>query len=174
MTTWTTIYTSPIGPLTLYANERGLSGLHFEGSKVPAESARGEENPEPFEAAIEQLDEYFAGAREIFDLPLALSGTPFQLSVWKALCTIPFGETWSYGELAKAIGNPKGMRAVGLANGRNPVAVIVPCHRVIGADGSLTGFGGGLPRKRFLLELENREFRLVAPPGRGSAAGAHP
>jgi methylated-DNA-[protein]-cysteine S-methyltransferase len=169
MTTWTTIYASPIGPLTLYANEKGLSGLHFEGSRPPASGERAEEDRGRFKRAIQQLDEYFAGEREIFDLPLALAGTPFQLSVWQALRTIPFGETWSYGELAKTIGNPKGMRAVGLANGRNPIAVIVPCHRVIGADGSLTGFGGGLPRKRFLLELEKRDFRLVAQHDRAGA-----
>jgi methylated-DNA-[protein]-cysteine S-methyltransferase len=169
MTTWTTVYASPIGPLTLYANEKGLSGLHFEGSRLPASVEPRHENRGRFRAVIEQLDEYFAGERETFDVPLALAGTPFQMSVWEALRTIPFGQTWSYGELAKTIGNPKGMRAVGLANGKNPVAVIVPCHRVIGADGSLTGFGGGLPRKRFLLELEKRDFRLVARHDRASA-----
>jgi methylated-DNA-[protein]-cysteine S-methyltransferase len=104
--------------------------------------------------AADQLAAYFAGERTDFDLPLSPSGTPFQLSVWRALLSIPYGETISYRELARRIGNAKAVRAVGAANGRNPIPIIVPCHRVIGADGSLTGYGGGLPRKRLLLELE--------------------
>ena len=104
----------------------------------------------------EQLDEYFAGSRRRFNLPLHSEGTLFMEKVWSKLRTIPFGETWSYGELAKQIGNPKASRAVGLANGRNPIAIIVPCHRVIGANGTLTGFGGGIERKKWLLEFEAR------------------
>lgn len=109
---------------------------------------------EPFEAAITQLREYFAGRRRGFDLPLAPAGTDFQRRVWRALTTIAYGETISYGELARRIGNPRASRAVGLANGANPLPIIVPCHRVIGASGALTGFGGGLPIKRTLLALE--------------------
>ena len=106
--------------------------------------------------AAEQLAEYFDGKRTKFDLPLALKGTEFQLSVWQALQTIPFGETRSYGDIAVQVGNPRAPRAVGMANNRNPVAIIVPCHRVIGSDGSLTGYGGGLDVKHYLLDLEKR------------------
>jgi methylated-DNA-[protein]-cysteine S-methyltransferase len=109
---------------------------------------------EPFARAVEQLEEYFAGQRTAFDLPLAASGSPFEEAVWGAVATIPYGETRSYGEVARAVGRPDRARAVGSANARNPVAIIVPCHRVIGSDGSLTGYGGGLERKRALLELE--------------------
>jgi methylated-DNA-[protein]-cysteine S-methyltransferase len=109
---------------------------------------------EPFSQAIEQLDQYFAGERTEFDLELDMRGTQFQNDVWNALLTIPYGETRSYGEIARQIGRPDRARAVGAANGCNPVSIIVPCHRVIGSDGSLTGYGGGLPRKRFLLDLE--------------------
>ena len=115
------------------------------------------------DAARRQLDAYFAGRRKMFELPLGLEGTPFQLRVWSALLEIPFGETRSYGQLAKAIGIQSAMRAVGAANGRNPIAIVVPCHRVIGANGSLTGFGGGLDRKKLLLSLEQgRELHLTA------------
>jgi methylated-DNA-[protein]-cysteine S-methyltransferase len=110
----------------------------------------------PLPEAVRQLREYFAGERRAFDLPLCLSGTDFQKLVWRQLTAIPFGETWSYGQLAKSLGNPSACRAVGLANGKNPIAIIVPCHRVIGADGTLTGFGGGLPRKEWLLTHEGR------------------
>jgi methylated-DNA-[protein]-cysteine S-methyltransferase len=120
----------------------------------------------PLPTAARQLREYFAGHRKVFDLPLALHGTEFQKRVWLQLTKIPFGETWSYGQLAKRLDNPNACRAVGLANGRNPIAVIVPCHRVIGADGSLTGFGGGLPRKQWLLAHEglpvNGSLKLTA------------
>ena len=108
-----------------------------------------------------QLDAYFAGQLKSFDVPLKPAGTSFQLRVWSALRDIPFGETRSYGQLASAIGDPSAMRAVGAANGRNPIALVVPCHRVIGAGGSLTGFGGGIERKKFLLHLEGRELRLT-------------
>ncbi len=109
-----------------------------------------------------QLEEYFAGERTSFDIPLAPEGAPFEREVWRALEEIPYGETVSYGEIARRVGQPTAARAVGTANGRNPIAVIVPCHRVIGADGSLTGYGGGLERKRLLLELERGQGRLGA------------
>ncbi len=161
MTLSTTVYRSPIGPLTLVASEKGLCGLYFDQARHQIE--RGAQvDDAPFHHVVAQLDDYFAGRRERFEVELDLVGTEFQRSVWRALLLIPYGETMSYGELARHLGKPKAMRAVGLANGRNPVAVIVPCHRVIGADGSLTGFGGGLARKRFLLELEQRDFCLSA------------
>jgi len=111
---------------------------------------------DPLPLAIRQLKEYFAGTRRVFNLPLRMQGTAFQQRVWRELTKIPFGETWSYGQLAKRIDNPNGSRAVGLANGRNPIAIVVPCHRVIGADGSLTGFGGGIERKQWLLAHEGQ------------------
>ena len=110
---------------------------------------------------IRQLRAYFSGKLEQFDLPLAPEGTPFQLEVWRRLCEIPYGETISYGELARRIGNPNASRAVGLANGSNPIAIIIPCHRVIGSNGKLTGYGGGLPIKERLLALERRQLRLL-------------
>ena len=144
-----TIVDSPIGPLTLSADEDGLTGLHMGALEV--EDAMSSDR---FGDAIEQLDSYWRGERRAFDLRLSLKGTPFQERVWRALTAIPYGTTISYGELARRVGNPRAVRAVGRANGRNPIAVIVPCHRVIGADGTLTGFGGGLDRKRTLLALE--------------------
>ena len=115
-------------------------------------------NANPLPEAVRQLRDYFAGSRREFDLPLRLAGTDFQRRVWGGLTEIRYGETWSYGQLAKRIGNPKASRAVGLANGRNPISILVPCHRVIGADGSLTGYGGGLERKRWLLAHEGLQF----------------
>ena len=149
-----TLYTqipSPIGPLLLDGTEDALQGLHMApAAPLPGwRSAR-----EPFAGAIEQLEQYFAGDRIEFDLELDMQGTAFQKDVWNALLTIPYGETRSYGEIARQIGRPDRARAVGAANGSNPTSIIVPCHRVIGSDGSLTGYGGGLDRKRFLLELE--------------------
>ncbi|HEX6459862.1 MAG TPA: methylated-DNA--[protein]-cysteine S-methyltransferase [Thermoleophilaceae bacterium] len=142
---------SPIGPLLLDGTEHALQGVHMS----PAGPGAGwRKAREPFAAAIEQLEQYFAGERMEFDLELDLRGTRFQRDVWNALLTIPYGETRSYGEIARQIGRPDRARAVGAANGSNPVSIIVPCHRVIGSDGSLTGYGGGLPRKRFLLDLE--------------------
>jgi methylated-DNA-[protein]-cysteine S-methyltransferase len=155
-----TLYTyldSPIGRLLLLADESSLTGLYMEvAGHEPAGRAGWVERPqaEPLRTAADQLTEYFAGARRRFDLPLGMPGTPFQQRVWQELAQIPFGETWSYGQLAKRIGNPGASRAVGLANNRNPISIIVPCHRVIGADGSLTGYGGGLDRKRWLLAHE--------------------
>ena len=148
---------SPIGRLLLLADERSLCGLHMDvAGREPKGRAGWLERPDaaPLRDAARQLEEYFGGARRRFDLPLRLEGTPFQRRVWQALLDIPFGDTESYGQLARRIGNPGASRAVGLANNRNPVAIIVPCHRVIGADGSLTGYGGGLDRKSWLLVHE--------------------
>jgi methylated-DNA-[protein]-cysteine S-methyltransferase len=146
---------SPIGELLLTGDGSALKGLHMQEGRRPMtirpEWTRAEE---PFAEVVAQLAEYFDGERREFDLPLAPWGTPFQLRVWNALRAIPYGQTASYGEIARQVGVPSAPRAVGVANGLNPIAVVVPCHRVIGADGSLTGFGGGLERKRLLLDLE--------------------
>src|SRR5262249_19479836 len=153
---------SPIGPLLLVGDEAGLRELWFvEGRRRKKPNPGWQENAKPFAKAIRQLREYFAGKREEFDLPLVLDGTPFQLNVWRNLQKIPYGKTVSYLDLAKKIGNPKAVRAVGLANGSNPIPIIVPCHRVIGSNGSLTGFGGGLPTKQKLLALESHQLRLL-------------
>ena len=120
----------------------------------------GVRSDEGFDDVVRQLDEYFAAERTAFDLPLRPVGSDFELAVWEQLTRIPYGETCSYGHVAAAVGEPGGAQAVGAANGRNPLAIVVPCHRVIGADGSLVGFGGGLARKRFLLDLEQRDRRL--------------
>jgi methylated-DNA-[protein]-cysteine S-methyltransferase len=153
-TNYTTI-PSPIGDLLLTSDGRSLTGLHMSPFDPPLEGQRDEG---PFEGVIDQLDEYFSGGRKSFDVSLNASGTSFQLNVWEALREIPYGETISYGELAKWIGNPRAVRAVGRANGANPIAVVVPCHRVIGANGTLTGYGGGLDRKAKLLALEGVAF----------------
>lgn len=157
---YTVVAGSPVGPLTLVATGGVLSGLYMEDQRHRPEEhtfgERAEPDAEPFARAIVQLEEYFAGQRTGFDLPLAPAGTPFQHGVWAQLRRIPFGETRTYGELAERLGRPSASRAVGLANGRNPIGIIVPCHRVIGADGSLTGYGGGLDRKRRLLSFEQR------------------
>jgi len=154
-----TLHPSPIGELLLIAEGDALTGLYMLGDEGPnGRGARLEpdwkRDDGPFRAVRDQLDEYFAGERTGFDVPLAPRGTAFQLRVWEELRRIPYGETISYGELARRIGRPTAVRAVGASNGRNPISILVPCHRVIGADGSLTGYGGGLDRKRFLLELE--------------------
>ena len=150
-----TIMESPIGQLILGGSAESLQLLEFFDARDRYEIGDDWiEDATPFGDAIRQLNEYFAGERTAFDLPLDPQGTPFQCSVWRALRTIPYGETRSYGEIANSIGNPKAVRAVGAANGRNPIAIVVPCHRVIGSDGTLTGFGGGLPRKQYLLNLE--------------------
>ncbi len=134
---------------------RALHGLYMQEGRTAIVVPTGWEAAyEPFADLRAQLADYFAGHRQVFDLPLTMTGSPFQRRVWRALQDIPYGETISYGELARRIGVPSAARAVGVANGHNPVCVIVPCHRVIGADGSLTGYGGGLERKRLLLELE--------------------
>ncbi|HSD67058.1 MAG TPA: methylated-DNA--[protein]-cysteine S-methyltransferase [Vicinamibacteria bacterium] len=146
---------SPVGPLLVAADEAGLRLIHFQagrGRRTPDPS--WERDPRPFRDLARQLGEYFRRERRTFELPLAPRGTPFQLATWRALSTIPYGETISYAELARRVGRPAASRAVGAANGANPLPIVVPCHRVIGKDGSLTGFGGGLDKKRALLELE--------------------
>jgi methylated-DNA-[protein]-cysteine S-methyltransferase len=147
---------SPIGRLLLTSDGTALTGLHMEPSRKSQSTDGWVEDgaAAPLAAALRQLHEYFAGTRRSFELPLRLEGTVFQQRVWNALTEIPYGETWSYGQLARRIGNPNASRAVGLANGRNPISILVPCHRVIGADGSLTGYGGGLTRKQWLLAHE--------------------
>jgi methylated-DNA-[protein]-cysteine S-methyltransferase len=153
--TYTTTLDSPIGPLALTSRDGFITGLYMQDQNhAPAGTDGWLADPSPFEQAREQVLAYFSGELTQFDLPLRLDGTAFQRRVWEGLGAIPYGQTISYGELARRIGNPKACRAVGLASGRNPVAVIVPCHRLIGADGTLTGFGGGLDRKRWLLEHE--------------------
>ncbi|MFE8948742.1 methylated-DNA--[protein]-cysteine S-methyltransferase [Streptomyces sp. NPDC007856] len=153
-----TLIDSPYGPLTLVADADGtLCGLYMAGQRhrPPAENFGHRDDSLPsFAAAWEQLTAYFAGELKQFTLGLALKGTPFQRSVWAQLTRIPYGETRTYGQLADALGNPGASRAVGLANGKNPIGIIVPCHRVIGASGDLTGYGGGLDRKRRLLDFE--------------------
>lgn len=152
----TVVHESPVGPLTLLSDGECLIGVRFDGFTPPLHTRPLVDGV--LDAARRQLDEYFAARREAFDLPLAPAGTPFQRRVWAALLEIPFGETRSYASLARAIGKPTASRAVGAANGSNPIAIVVPCHRVVGADGSLTGFGGGLDRKAFLLRLEQRNL----------------
>lgn len=152
-----TMIDSPIGELLLTSNGTAITGLHMEGSKAPPRPGNAwQQEDRLLAAARDQVAAYFAGELTAFDLPLAPEGTPFQQQVWAALRAIPYGETISYGELARRIGNIRAVRAVSAANGRNPLAVIVPCHRVIGADGSLTGFGGGIARKKILLAHEAR------------------
>ena len=148
---------SPIGPLLLRSDGEALTGIFMDlpgGPPSGLSEWTEDAAARPFAETIRQLEEYFKGARREFDLPLRARGTEFQQRAWKSLTDIPYGETRSYGEQAKRIGNPKASRAVGLANGSNPLPIVVPCHRVIGADGSLTGFGGGLERKRWLLAHE--------------------
>ncbi len=146
---------SPIGELLLTGDGHALTGLHMSGGRfAPVASDDWERDDHGFDDVRAQLAAYFAGELTEFDVPLAAAGTVFQRSVWRALEEIPYGRTWSYGQLAARVGNVRACRAVGLANGRNPIAIIVPCHRVIGASGTLTGYGGGLERKRQLLDLE--------------------
>jgi methylated-DNA-[protein]-cysteine S-methyltransferase len=155
-TTWT-IYESPVGPLTVVGGPRGLTQLHFPGHAGPMDEQRHDEqrhDPHSLADAVAQLEQYFAGRRRSFELDLDLQGTPFQQSVWAQLAAIPYGETRAYGELARAIGRPDRVRAVGAAVGRTPVPIIVPCHRAVGANGALTGYLGGLALKRTLLDLE--------------------
>jgi methylated-DNA-[protein]-cysteine S-methyltransferase len=153
---------SPVGRLRLAADNTGLRELRFSGVLEPdGVDPSWRADPAPLAEAIRQLRAYFARELRTFDLPLAPRGTPFQLRVWQQLRKIPWGETISYGELATRIGNPKASRAVGLANGANPIAIIVPCHRVIGSNGKLTGYGGGLPIKEFLLALEGSNALLT-------------
>jgi len=148
---------SPIGPLTAFASDKGLVAISWADD--PTVNGKYDDATDGMNDVLasteEQLDEYFSGDRTIFDLPLDLHGTEFQVQAWKALAEIPFGETTSYGKQAQKIGRPTAVRAIGAANGKNPVPIVLPCHRVVGANGSLTGFAGGLEIKRFLLDLES-------------------
>ncbi|KKW92834.1 MULTISPECIES: methylated-DNA--[protein]-cysteine S-methyltransferase [Sphingobium] len=155
---------SPVGELTLVANERGLAAVLWENDdpmRVRLEPRAEAVEHDVLDEAVRQLGEYFAGRRKAFDLPLDFKGTDFQKSVWAALLTIPFGETRSYADIAIQIGKPSACRAVGAANGRNPISIIAPCHRVVGANGALTGFAGGLQAKQYLLGLEGGLFATI-------------
>jgi methylated-DNA-[protein]-cysteine S-methyltransferase len=153
---------SLVGKLLLAGDEQGLRQVSFESSKrAAAVQTDWREDKAPFAEVIRQLRAYFSGELKTFDLPLAPEGTKFQLRVWNSLRAIPYGEAISYAQLAQKIGNPRAVRAVGLANSCNPIPIIIPCHRVIGSDGSLTGFGGGLPNKKKLLALESRQMSLL-------------
>lgn len=162
-----TVFISPVGPLFLAASDRGLVALEFDQRlpgqqtirpnprdlRAESDKLRFQESP-AMQTYLIELEEYFAGKRRDFTFPLDLRGTEFQLACWRALLQIPYGETRSYGDIARAVGRPQGFRAVGMANNRNPIAIVVPCHRVIASDGTLCGYGGGLEIKRKLLELE--------------------
>lgn len=158
-------YLSPVGDLTLVATDRAIVALvwrtHGHG-RVPFEGAALKPRHARLREARQQLDEYFNGARRRFNLPLEFRGTEFQKNVWGALLAIPYGETRTYRQIAEQIGSPTAVRAVGAANGRNPISIIAPCHRVIGASGHLTGFGGGLDAKAYLLSLESAQQQLLA------------
>ena len=152
-----------LGTMLLAANERGLRSVNFAASKRAERPQAGwREDSAFFSETIRQLRAYFEGELREFDLRLAPEGTEFQMRVWQSLRNIPYGETISYGQLAARLGNPKASRAVGLANGSNPIPIIIPCHRVIGSDGSLVGYGGGLENKKILLALESRQRSLIA------------
>jgi methylated-DNA-[protein]-cysteine S-methyltransferase len=156
---------SPLGELTLVAADRVLSGLYFPGHWYPpGRSTLGVRSGHGFEPAEAQLAEYFAGGRTAFELPTRLAGDEFQRRVWELIDAIPYGETTTYGEMAAALGDPSQARRVGAAVGRNPLSVIIPCHRVVGKDGKLTGYAGGLERKRLLLELEAPAAAAAAEP----------
>lgn len=160
MMLFTTTLKSPVGHLRCYATEGALTGIYLENHKgAPALIASEREDLPVLLAARRQLEEYFAGERVAFELPLEPEGTPFQQTVWRALREIPLGVTWSYAELARQVGRAGAARAVGSANGKNPLSIVVPCHRVVGADGSLTGYAGGVNAKRWLLEHEQRMRR---------------
>ncbi|WNG85008.1 methylated-DNA--[protein]-cysteine S-methyltransferase [Mycobacterium sp. ITM-2016-00316] len=152
---------SPVGLLTLAGVDGRLGHLRMEDQTYEPNRAGWQIDDSAFPDAVEQLTAYFAGTLTEFDLDLHFGGTPFQRRVWEALLTIPYGETTTYGEIALQIGSPTAFRAVGLANGHNPIGIIVPCHRVIGANGSLTGYGGGLNRKRALLDMEKSRSELA-------------
>ncbi|MBV8475273.1 MAG: methylated-DNA--[protein]-cysteine S-methyltransferase [Acidobacteria bacterium] len=167
---------SPVGPLLLAVSERGLVLLAFAGGQFPPDKSKSlwVESSNSIAAYVSELEEYFAGQRRVFTLPLDLRGTEFQLKCWHALEGIPYGETRTYAQIAGAVGRPQAFRAVGLANNRNPIAIIVPCHRVIASDGTLCGYGGGLEIKRKLLELEARSSGFVAPRLHASVRGVGP
>ncbi len=152
-------FPSPVGPLAVAVTERGLARLEFDRGQIPAQDNNTWiKSEEKTRTCRHQLEEYFARTRREFDLPLDLQGTEFETRCWQALLKIPYGETRSYGDIARAVGSPKAFRAVGLANHNNPVAIIVPCHRVVGSNGGLTGYGGGLEMKERLLRLEGAIF----------------
>lgn len=163
---------SPLGPLLLLSDGAALTGLFMESHKYgPSFDASWLDDDGPLRSVTRQLEEYFAGARTVFDVPLGARGTAFQREVWQALATIPYGQTTTYADLARRIGRPSAVRAVGAANGRNPISIIVPCHRVVGTDGSLVGYGGGMDRKQRLLELERATLAPAkAPSARPSRA----
>ena len=156
---------SPLGPVVLTGSDDGLAGVYF-GPRAPAHAEGLRRDDDAFRVVAEQFEAYFAGAATSFDLPLAAQGTPFQRRVWELLRQVEYGTTTTYGALAARLGNPGASRAVGLANGRNPVGVVVPCHRVVGSNGKLTGYAGGLDVKRWLLAHERAH---AAPPGAGAA-----
>lgn len=155
---------SPVGPLFLAASEKGLVRLEFDSrmQEIDPAATRLQESREVLAPYVGELEEYFSGRRRVFSFPLDLRGTEFQLKCWRALSDIPYGETRTYRDIAQAIGHPRAFRAVGMSNNRNPVAIVVPCHRVIASDGSLCGYGGGLDIKRKLLELEGALSGTVA------------
>ena len=155
MKTYHAVFLSPVGLIQLRGCATALTGVFMEEHRhLPALPVDSVEDRAPFREAWRQMEEYFAGARRDFSLATKATGSPFSERVWQELRLIPYGETATYAEIAQRIGNPRAMRAVGLASGRNPISIVVPCHRVIGANGTLTGYGGGLERKRFLLGLE--------------------
>jgi methylated-DNA-[protein]-cysteine S-methyltransferase len=162
-TMWMTTTPSPLGPLLLVRNSRGLAGLYMSDQEnAPSPGPSCHEDATRFDDVKDQLDSYFVGRRMAFDLTLAPEGTPFQRAVWSLLVTIPHGTTTTYAALAARLGRPGALRAVGAANARNPIGIIVPCHRVVGADGSLTGYAGGIERKRWLLEHEGALLAMRA------------
>jgi methylated-DNA-[protein]-cysteine S-methyltransferase len=162
MSIYYTQIASPLGPLLLAGDDSGLRHIMFTSEVQHPRTYRAwREDAAPLTETVRQLHAYFAGDLENFNLPLAPEGTPFQMEVWQRLRDIPYGQTISYGELARRIGNPKASRAVGLANGSNPIPIVIPCHRVIGSNGKLTGYGGGLPIKEKLLALERHQLRLL-------------
>jgi len=156
---------SPVGPLFLAASAKGLVRLEFEARvmKLDGKTIQLRESKQALAPYVRELDEYFAGERQDFTMPLDLRGTDFQLKCWQALLGIPYGETRSYADIARAIGHPQAFRAVGMSNNRNPVAIVVPCHRVIASGGSLCGYGGGLDVKRKLLDLEQSHLHACLP-----------
>ena len=166
-------FESPHGGMLLVASDAGLAGVYFDRQKHhPKRATDWHENPrhKVLRQARRELQEYFAGKRKRFEVPLDPEGTPFQRAVWKAISTVGFGKTISYGELARRAGHPGSARAAGAATGRNPLGIIVPCHRIMGSDGSLTGYAGGLDRKRALLELEGATRDLLSPAGNAKSA----
>jgi methylated-DNA-[protein]-cysteine S-methyltransferase len=163
---------TPLGPVLVVFSGDELAGLYFDGhTRTPARSGRKGGPAVPVRALTDQLDGYFGGARTRFDVALRFEGTAFQIAVWTALVEVPFGQTSTYSQLAERIGRPRAARAVGAANGKNPISIVVPCHRLIGASGDLTGYGWGLDRKRSLLELEGA-IAVGSPPIRRARAGS--